>query len=557
MNFIKNAVNNSIKKITSIIDAAQKLSISTYINFLQTIPNFKTLTPSQLNILQSLYMNIIAKAKPITLNIIDKNGNSVTRTIPPSSTYPPFFNQTKVPTIVTTSSIENMTSLPTRISNLYRIDNSDLPSKYNLTQVFNTYPIMNQGQCGTCWAYSTVTSLSDAFLVTGLATQNPLLSITNVLGQLNSQCSPGGGAPSTVLSIGKGLKNTFCTNNYNPKASINSIQSTINNLSTNCMSNDNGSMYYASYAINVIYKGPSTANMTNPTTFTPNYPYLNYNNFALIDLQNMIKRHIKTIGPIVCTIGITTTFCESGFYPIDNKCIYFEDYSYTPNDSSQTHNKIGSLDFIGLHAMSVVGWENVTVSGRTNVPCWIIRNSWGIEWGNNGYIYLPMYPYNKDVQIECWDETKSSPYTSSCMFYDTDRITFDQTTPYPEITCAMTGYDSASICTISNKPVLNIGDQQQSVVIDSVSLTTKQKQIDEVTLSVDQPNVDQPNVDQASATQPSIYQSVNNITNENVTDLNKSSSSSSNGAIIGGAIGGIIIIIIIIILVNNSKKPKK
>ena len=44
------------------------------------------------------------------------------------------------------------------------------------------------------------------------------------------------------------------------------------------------------------------------------------------------------------------------------------------------------------HVISVVGWgeANVTMANQTNelVPYWIIRNSWGEYWGDNGYFRL-------------------------------------------------------------------------------------------------------------------------------------------------------------------------
>jgi len=39
----------------------------------------------------------------------------------------------------------------------------------------------------------------------------------------------------------------------------------------------------------------------------------------------------------------------------------------------------------GGHCMVIVGYDN-------NTQCWIVRNSWGIGWGENGYAYIP-YAY--------------------------------------------------------------------------------------------------------------------------------------------------------------------
>jgi len=51
-----------------------------------------------------------------------------------------------------------------------------------------------------------------------------------------------------------------------------------------------------------------------------------------------------------------------------------------------THGCGDSLD----HCVQIVGWSQTT---NSNTPYWIIRNSWGADWGLNGYIWVER---NKD-----------------------------------------------------------------------------------------------------------------------------------------------------------------
>jgi len=53
-----------------------------------------------------------------------------------------------------------------------------------------------------------------------------------------------------------------------------------------------------------------------------------------------------------------------------------------------THGCGDSLD----HCVQIVGW-NVDTSTGTDIPYWIIRNSWGTSWGLNGYLWVER---NKD-----------------------------------------------------------------------------------------------------------------------------------------------------------------
>ena len=453
-----------VTKVASIItDAMYELSLKLYITYVNTIKNFVNITPAQLSIIKKLYLDILKNSKQTIINMVDIYGNSITILIPPNGTLLPFFNY------IEPSVLETFANSDSRLYKLYKTDNSDLPLNYNLTKNFNTTPVLHQGSCGTCWAYSFVSSISDAFLVTGLAQTNPLLSVTYVLSVTpsfndknekisnysvcDSESEGVGGWPTNIFKyIKNGMHNAYCNNNYNRDLSTSLIQNIIQKPIDPCPSNNNSSLYFGTKYMNVYNGGnDNDADIANPETFLPKSAENGfYTKLKLLDLQNMIKRHIMTIGPVICCLGITKTFELSGLYPIDGIYIYLEDYSYTPSNPS--HNNMGNSDWIGGHAMTIVGWEIINVIGRT-IPSWIIRNSWGKDWGDNGYIYLPMYPYNKDVQVECWNNN-SLLYASCCCFYDVDSIKFDTSNPYPNITCNMLGYTNIDECDSTTKKLL-------------------------------------------------------------------------------------------------------
>ncbi len=55
---------------------------------------------------------------------------------------------------------------------------------------------------------------------------------------------------------------------------------------------------------------------------------------------------------------------------------------------------------LGGHAVVVCGYEDdMTANGETGY--FIIRNSWGSDWGSNGYFYMP-YKFVPKGCFDCW-----------------------------------------------------------------------------------------------------------------------------------------------------------
>ncbi len=53
---------------------------------------------------------------------------------------------------------------------------------------------------------------------------------------------------------------------------------------------------------------------------------------------------------------------------------------------------------LGGHAMLIVGVD-------LNKEMYLVRNSWGTSWGDNGYFWMPFEVFNKASRYECWTAT--------------------------------------------------------------------------------------------------------------------------------------------------------
>lgn len=104
---------------------------------------------------------------------------------------------------------------------------------------------------------------------------------------------------------------------------------------------------------------------------TEAYPY-RVSSYYAVKTENEIKKAIMEAGSVLASYNIT-----SGWYGTGNDGII------SPKGCIQ-----------GGHAILIVGWKIID-----NKQYWIILNSWGKEWGDNGYGYLDIR--NQPTEAYC------------------------------------------------------------------------------------------------------------------------------------------------------------
>ncbi|MGF1578880.1 MAG: C1 family peptidase, partial [Gemmataceae bacterium] len=86
---------------------------------------------------------------------------------------------------------------------------------------------------------------------------------------------------------------------------------------------------------------------------------------AILDTDNEIKNAIMTSG------GLYTS-------------MKWDDAYYRPADFTYYYNGSDCSD----HAVTIVGWDDTKVTAAPEFGAWLIKNSWGTAFGDNGYFWM-------------------------------------------------------------------------------------------------------------------------------------------------------------------------
>jgi C1A family cysteine protease len=215
-----------------------------------------------------------------------------------------------------------------------------LPSKYDLRALGKVTAVKDQGSSGCCWAFSTYGSLESTLLV---STGQPLdLSENNLKNTHGFNWGPNTGGNDMISSA-------YLVRWSGP---VNETDDPYNPMSTSSPSK----LPVAKHVQNIYYI-PAKKSAT--------------------DLSN-IKYAIMTNGAVDSTI-----YYGSTYYKTTTHSYYLPaDKSYGPN-----------------HGITIVGWDdNYSAGNFTTRPpgngAFIVKNSWGKSWGENGYFYVSYYDRN-------------------------------------------------------------------------------------------------------------------------------------------------------------------
>jgi cathepsin B len=218
------------------------------------------------------------------------------------------------------------------------IDNDDHDKVKDLPKEFDSrkqwpecvFPVRNQEHCGSCWAFSGASALTDRFCI---ASKNQVKAILS---------------PQDMVSCD--TADMGCHGGYLDKA--------WNYLETTGVVADDCFPYVSGDGKNL-----------------PHCPHGNCTDNKLKYVKYRVQS--GSSKPLTCPAQIKEELVKNG--PVQTGFIVYEDFMhYKGGIYEHTHG-----EQLGGHAVKIVGYGN-----ENGTDFWIAQNSWGPTWGENGFFRI-------------------------------------------------------------------------------------------------------------------------------------------------------------------------
>jgi hypothetical protein len=286
-------------------------------------------------------------------------------------------------------------------------------------------PPRNQQKCGDCWAMSSTAALTDRFTIQkdieGLRLQPGTLA--QCLGASNID-------PNFKIDAGCQGGLPFDAGKYFEEVGVHPIKTSCLPWSEECAQNCDSlpsceQLQKDCSGVLPIYKAVKGSTRSLPVV----------KNDKTIDEQATITNMKKELlnGPYPTCFYVPTDFmvCSALKYKWDStggiyingeyndvieKLILDYEKSHPGVDVRKTFNVTNPKQWGDLmlesgnpagHAVEIVGWDIFDSGSKYGkIPCWIVKNSWGTDWGENGYFRIAMNdsvgskPFNKYLAFD-------------------------------------------------------------------------------------------------------------------------------------------------------------
>ena len=222
------------------------------------------------------------------------------------------------------------------------VPNTSLPARFDLRDSTFVSPVKNQSSCGSCWTFATCASLESHWIRWGHGTYD--LSENNLNHGNGFEWLPCEGGNASMATA-------YLTRGDGPISEADDPYEV-----------DSGSYH----------EGHIPQAFVTEARRLPND-------------ANIIKQMIYEYGALYTNMHVADTM--SNYYNSS-------DFTYYYDGDDNTN-----------HAVTLVGWDdNKVVSGAPGNGAWIIKNSWGSDWAENGYFYISYYDTKANSSVTHWPE---------------------------------------------------------------------------------------------------------------------------------------------------------
>lgn len=280
-----------------------------------------------------------------------------------------------------------------------------IPTKHDDAKTIRKKSLMatplSQMACGSCWAKGVATAFSDCLVVGEAVDWAPDVSATYCMA-ISQQGLCEGGMPAQLckdlerqaVSDNSCIDYSWCASEDRCNTDSSTHFQTAAPATLSRMVPNVGCYYDVDKFMYKLDRGTDTFSINTDT--------------PIADYMKLIKYHILDFGPVCGGYLVLNNFLDGKFTQF-NGGVYFDraDYGNVAADGTIPFSDSvkSSRNSAGLHLVTIVGWgvaKNIQYDNgkRGDVPFWHCRNSWGTQWGDNGYFKMAQYPYNTTAQYD-------------------------------------------------------------------------------------------------------------------------------------------------------------
>lgn len=266
-----------------------------------------------------------------------------------------------------------------------------IPKFFDGSKVWKDYlsPIRNQQRCGSCWAFASTSTLADRFNIQSK-------------GKMKIELSP------TKLILCDFLKDEILNQSSLEEQNDLNIKSIKNGA---CQGNSLIDAWKYLYIIGTNSEAcvPYDKSLGNKLDFTSLSKFEKDEQLPLCDITGPLGDmcvdvsmdkysgfeygtparfyrcfHYYSIPGVSKDGGSDINICSDIYHwgPVSTGMMVYPDF-YTFDAKNEIYEWNGKDGPIGGHAIEIVGWGE-----ESDKKYWIIKNSWGDNWGRNGYFYM-------------------------------------------------------------------------------------------------------------------------------------------------------------------------